>query len=1019
MKRTFLKVSLFSLMAATMSVSFVGCKDYDDDIDDIHATTDAISEQVTALETALKQNQESAAAAKQAADQAIAAAEAAQKTGDQALAEAQAAAAQAELAKQAAATAKAEAIAEVIEQLKPLIDANSAAIAENANQIAALLGRIEGIEADLAKIDLNEVTSQVNENTTAIQQINSQLQAIDIQIAALEAFKTSVETQLQGIATDIDALESSVDAINTELTSLKGRVSTLETSVANNTASIATINSQISTINSELQALSTRITTEINSAMSTIAGTMSKRLTSVTLMPDLYIGGIPTIEFTSAKYTSKVLSNGEWIVRAPTSKQFIVCNNETEAQYRLNPATIGEDDIVKNRLAYVSRIATARSGEVENDLISVVSETTTVENGVLTVKLAKANTESLNLTDPNKIYTVSLKVPVAEKHLFTEQGETEFSVYSEYTRLNEEYFTPELRFTDIMKNPAVSDHLNDSTTMFGSGMDQMIAQSIVYSEPYDLNKLVQGCKFFSASRHEGMTIEQLKKYGFNIYYHKANHEYKVSSADQTDQQKFASIEGSILTPVLPSGVADNKTIIGKQPIIAATLYDDVNKQVIEQKYFKVKYAAEDMTPEEFDLPVHNSTLNCGDQVYSVTWGEMVKDVLSQYGDEGISKEDFAKIYTSATYVAKRKDTGDWAGSFTINTGQDGTGASTPITTWTIESDGLGKIEAGKTYTYEATVTLTNPAQLYPDVILNYTWEITVPAAPTLGSTDKTKWTNEMMYVYPVPMHDPATYDGTQTAEYETNILEGRNKPYVLNLNSPCEHWDLDFHVTTIYQGEIKYPSPYAHWYMTNLNQGALESISYSIPNDASGIALVQRTVNENGYYDIVLDWGADINGESGNRYVFAHSTLRLLQILKLNTVLTEELVDDSRDTQTIDLNKALTLTDAYKNLVAQSVPANPTDKEKYADKYYQYYVVQTPVFGTTVKLADDAEGKVNVRTLDGLNMTANVDVSTGTLTFQNNGAPLQADAYLIIPVTVSHKWGVLDSHVAVPVKHVL
>ena len=35
MRKTFLKVSLFSFLALGMSTAFVGCKDYDDDIDQL------------------------------------------------------------------------------------------------------------------------------------------------------------------------------------------------------------------------------------------------------------------------------------------------------------------------------------------------------------------------------------------------------------------------------------------------------------------------------------------------------------------------------------------------------------------------------------------------------------------------------------------------------------------------------------------------------------------------------------------------------------------------------------------------------------------------------------------------------------------------------------------------------------------------------------------------------------------------------------------------------------------------
>lgn len=50
-------------------------------------------------------------------------------------------------------------------------------------------------------------------------------------------------------------------------------------------------------------------------------------------------------------------------------------------------------------------------------------------------------------------------------------------------------------------------------------------------------------------------------------------------------------------------------------------------------------------------------------------------------------------------------------------------------------------------------------------------------------------------------------------------------------------------------------------------------------------------------------------------------------------------------------------------------------------------------------------------------MVADINGATGDLTFQNNGSPLQADAYIIVPVSIKHKWGTLkNKHIAVPLK---
>ena len=104
--------------------------------------------------------------------------------------------------------------------------------------------------------------------------------------------------------------------------------------------------------------------------------------------------------------------------------------------------------------------------------------------------------------------------------------------------------------------------------------------------------------------------------------------------------------------------------------------------------------------------------------------------------------------------------------------------------------------------------------------------------------------------------------------------------------------------------------------------------------------------------------------------------------------------------------------DAYNNVVAtQNTTANP-----HAADYWKFYVIENPVFDSSaIKVATSATATDGV-TLASLNMTANVDNSTGVLTFQNNGSAIQSDCYLLVPVTVAHKWGVLKGTVAVPLK---
>lgn len=1012
MKKKYLNLFVCTLLLGGATTGLVSCKDYDDDITSLNTSTDGLNKQLGSLQTALQSAQDAAKAAQDAADRALAAAKDAQNAGDEAMAAAQRAEAEAELAKKAAADAKAEAIAAVIEQLKPLIDANASANAENAAAIAALKGRIDGIEQGLANIDLTDINKQLGAQADLIAAQAKQIQTIETQLKALNQLQKDLNDKLGGV----DGIAAKLDQIATlqgDLKALQGRVAANE--------------SAIKAVQGELTALSAKISTEVSNAVNTIAGTLSKRLTSVTLMPDVYVDGIPTIEFVSAKYIKQVWSQSEGWHDAPATvnkRQFIIHNNSAQAQYRLNPASIQNEDIEINNLAYVTRKATTRAAEVVDDIVTV-AKANVGDNGILTVNLGKGNTESLNTFDlgANQIYTVSLKVPVAAKHLFGDNGEKEAIVYSEFTCLSESYFKPELAYVPGAYL-GTNSHLEDSVAIFNSQANQMIAQKIPYNEKFNLYDLVEGCKFFAPSSHEPITIEQVREYGMNIKFHIAKRDY-IPTADGTNQQVFARLSGddnNILTPISVTGEANNQVTIGKQPIIAATLIDATNGNVIQQKYFKLKFEKDikdDIVINWQDIATAGRP--CDGATFDFTWSEMGKRVLEKLNDgKGMSEKDFVAIYgVKAPEIAPANDAN---GTLSVNMVYDPS-ASLPIMRWSLSAEQLVNLTAAhklvvgdNTVTVTKTVKFTDPDGIYPVVVMNLKWVVTVHVdAVTLGTEQAAKWTNGTMLVYPVPMAIP--YDG-KTATYMTNILEGRDKPYVKGLLS-CGRYDINYAVTgnPLYHGEpLILQNPFTHWSFTTANQANLTTINYTIANSHAGQQLIV------GSKVIKIDWSNDINGFAANRYVFGTTNLKFVPILKLNTILPEGFVDNSRK-QELNIADKYTLTDAYGHLVAAVNPANATGEDVYAADRYKYYGVQAADFTGEIMLSYSANGANPVKLSD-LNMSADVNNATGVLTFQNNGSPLRADAYLIVPVKVKHLWGsyddtMLKGNIAVPVKKVL
>ncbi len=950
-----------SLLLGSLPVGLVGCKDYDGDIKELDNKTGNLSSQISTLQTALD-------AAKSAAD-------AAGNDAKAAAAKADAATQEAALAKQAVEEAKAEAIQAAIDEIK------AANFASN-DDLAALSGKIEGIETGLSKIEADFTESQ-----KAIAELNKQISAMDVQIKALENLKTEVAK-----IAELSQKVAVIDDLTTQLNAVK--------------ADAAANKADIKTINTELGKISGQITTAVNNAVNSLAGILSQRLTSVTLVPELYIGGIPTIEFKSAKYTKQVYANNKWSNATTGTTQYIITNNETKAQYRLNPGTLKDEDINISGMAYVTKVATSRA---DDPVVVKVASAKVENNGLLTVNLGKTNTASLNLSG-NKIYTVSLKVPVAAKHLF--EGEASADVYSEFTRLSETYFEPELRFVDRQFNVAgsadVAGHLiNDSTVLYNSAASAMVVKNIVYNKTFDLNTLVQGCEFISPSTHAYLTLAEMEKYGLGIKYAVATRKYEPSSTDQTNQQAFAKIDGSILTPIASSTAVGNENIIGKEPIIRATLYDKNNNNVIEVGYFKVKFTAEDMTPTVFNETVADNGTPCAGASHNFTWDWMAQKILENIGANGMSKEEFTRVYDRVTVSANPVNQNT---TLTVDIINGQLQVATPIMSWSVDPVNLGVLHVGNNAAqYKRTVTFSNSAGLYADVVINLTWNVTTPVgAIALGTVDPIKWNGNTMKVTVVPMGIP--YDGTQTAVYNTNILEARNKPYVTGLAS-CANYNIALAPATeqpyAYYGQIPLTlqSGFTAWGLTAANQNSLTAVNYVIENTTGG----KNLASKGGV--VKVNFSSDINGLTQNRFVFGTINLDVVKILQLTTETAKGITDNSAAVS-MNISDNLVIKDAYGNVVARTnSTANP-----YAADYWKFYVVEEPVYDASNILVASSPTATTGSSLASLNMTAVIDASTGTLTFQNNGSAIANDAYLLVPVKVAHKWGVLEGKVAVPLK---
>lgn len=1066
MKKAFLKVAFISLMTATIPAALVGCKDYDDDIASLNNKIDglqtefnnklekqeaALKAQADALSAATAELEAEAKAAAEAAEAAANAAAAAQKTGDDALAAAQAANAEAELAKQAAADAKAEAIAEATRLVQELQSEISGKIADLQDElgdkyselkdeidgqaaqfdakISALNGLITGIDSRVGVLESWKVT--VNDHITTFNQFKS---SVETQLLTLNNFMTNCNTRLGKIDDDISDIKDELDEIRGLITdnadaieANSGLITALQGTVAEQADAISAIDGRLSAIESKI--------VKINGNLSTLSLTNSRRLTSVTLVPQSYVDGIPTIEFYTAKY--KTLgkydkATGLYDPAAADAKEIEKTNDFTKVLYRLNPAGVTTSDIKADEVGFVQTIATARSAEAGS--VIAVSKVEKNDEGLLAVYATKNADDNIDNAGAGKIYTVALRVPIAEERYYTwtdADGNTitedaaDAVVYSEYSRIAETEFTPEIAATDKVNAPAGTAGVYHFSTYAEISSTTTVADAVIEvpynAEKFNLNDYVTGC-MNSNRGHLLMDAEQLKSFGFTLEYAMSVQDYVL---DNVNQQEYATVTADgLLTPKNSDSekTASATVRVGKTPIVGVVMKDAEGK-AIDQRFFKVEFVLGD-DKKEFDLELFTKDIACEGFEAAVDWNMLTAQVINEKAlGFPMSKDEFVANYSLKEEVAG------------VTVDLAATGTAKPIT-WAVSLDDMAEALANNDN--KVTKELVFTAPLFPDITVNLIGTFNEPTLPTLGTTYPAYWKNGVMQILPEAMPQGYNKNSGITVGYKTNVLSGRNAPYLNNLME-CANWDIQFaavpkaftiaaatlpamtgtdgytvkmgndNAATIWYGKQNY-NPFDLTADEASAESTLTEMLFHIEENAAGIALVEGELDKNGNYvkpySVDLGWYIYLNGTEGKNLcpIAKGTTLEILRPLNHVNTGTIQAVTQSPVEQTRDLAKNLKVADAFWK-------SNNDYFSKGSDKWAWYGITQIE-WSNAITVTDTDGG--NETTLAKLNMSGWVS-EAGVLSFTGSGIALQNPLVLHIPVTVHHKWGKLKSSVQVTI----
>ena len=756
-------------------------------------------------------------------------------------------------------------------------------IAANKNEIAALRAQLTEVKSSL-ETDFNQQKSTYE---TQISALKAQLQsaidnkadsetvnALKTQLEKMqqdyEAKMSVLETQISAAADAISRLDqkadkSTVDGVIADLAALTGKLEdeakareAVEANLkiqmealqdfmnkfndANLQAQIDELKAAIGEIqtNQEVSVMKVQMTelqqliANVNVNLDALNVLVERMLTSIALVPELYVGGIEAIEFKSLKYTP--VKPGTSGLTNDNSPAILISNGTTEATYRLNPTTVQRDGINEANIDFVAARAETRGADILASSPVTFNGIKDFSNGLMTVYLKKNTTGSLNDAGNGKIYIVSLKVPRnAEKYEAAD-------IYSEHSRLVETTITPRIASLPWNTNGYRSGnidrphHYSDSAAVYASNVDAsptlaLVAQEVYYKENFNLNTIVTGCFDRSTNTHNQITKSELKTYGITFRYAIPTPEYRKDVPNSTNQQEFATVTpDGIISSRTPAGLTDNAAVVGKEPIVRVMMVDTVRNKLVDERYLKIKWIEESITPPSaIQLADKNSedVLRCGNSSADFKWREFVNEIYAKAENmQGLSQSRFKEIYGDTPTITIENWTTNW--NPTSDTSAPASGKISPATgqeyakpvwqsttnehgdaligTWTLTPEDIYTVYCNKqsdTKTFHAKVYFKAQDKRYADLWFMWNFTIKLPTLPTVAGYYEQYWLDnrvgEAHDVVPVQYNSPLhRASGLTYCVYNNNLMNAftfypnKGNGFIVKGVPECGTWDLQF-----------------------------------------------------------------------------------------------------------------------------------------------------------------------------------------------------------------------------------
>lgn len=673
MRKKFIKASVFCALAIVSSTAFVGCADYDDDINNLQEQVDAnksASEALTTQVNELKSALEAAKAeAKVAHEEAAKAIQQAQSTADEAVKAAAEAKAEAELAKQAAAEAKAEAIEEAVklaEEIKAMIPST-----DNLATNEALAKAVEDLTAQIAAVDVREELGALKDQLNGIDldAVQTAIEQMEIQLEAVKKFEALIKenenaiSDLQGKQLEID---KSIEAINSEMDKLAKM------------SDVVALEERVKLAEEALKNIEQNVTI-VNNNLVTILG---KGLRGLVFYPELFINGIEAAEYGFVRntvmaanptpetkgtdnednvYTLLKIRDGKRALDYIPGNTTADVNPYVKIAYHMNPSN-AEVKGAEN-VKFISRNAEVIGRSTESNVggIKANSIDTKSEKGKLLVNIQANGASLLDASENGEGTIFAAQVNAGDTVVTSDYA----LLYPSVIKMEHLAFNDPKYMAVDCQNGNFNDVLFDApykVVEFKGGawtnpefdkQNHPVQEPlcIPYNGSFDLKDKFQlhyswTTPTKNATKHAVILPGEESYYGLKYEFNLVDYTIGING---TSESYYASLKDGVLKPCIvgANGLSQEDkqgpSSIGRHPLVQVLVKDTVNNVVVLDGYvqFEIidvpKYS---LTPV-FEVMDKLKYAPCNGDSKQIYWFQ-VSDLLYEYSK--MSKEEFEETY---------------------------------------------------------------------------------------------------------------------------------------------------------------------------------------------------------------------------------------------------------------------------------------------------------------------------------------------------------------------------------------